>query len=143
MLINHAMRPVMCIIRWFFMTEINFDQLREMIAKAPFQSVQRAVPELYQGAQLMMNESQKLVPFKLGALSASGIVELPKVVGNVVIEELGYGGPAVAYAIVQHERLDYQHAPGRQAKYLEQPVLALVGQVMNKLGEKLGTIFQR
>jgi hypothetical protein len=33
---------------------------------------------------------------------------------------VSYDGP---YAVIQHEALDFRHAPGRTAKYVEEPLL--------------------
>ena len=43
---------------------------------------------------------------------------LPERVGDTVAVEIGFGGPAEAYAVVQHEDLSYRHPVG-QAKFLE------------------------
>lgn len=74
-------------------------------------------------AERIMARSQQLVPFELGNLAATAQVTRPYTEGNQVVVTLGYGDSSTPYALVQHERLDYQHAAGRQAKYLEQPVV--------------------
>ena len=77
---------------------------------------------LYREAEHIMTRSKaQFVPVKDGILRASGHVEQPEYSGNRISVTLGYGGAASAYALVQHERTDYQHTVG-QAKYLEQPV---------------------
>lgn len=77
---------------------------------------------LYQEAQHIMTRSKaEFVPVDLGTLRASGQVALPQHEPGRVSVELGYGGAASAYALVQHERTDFHHKTG-QAKYLEQPV---------------------
>jgi len=53
------------------------------------------------------------VPVETGALRASGAVEQPQ----PLAVELSFGGAAVPYALVQHERLDYHHKVG-EARYL-------------------------
>lgn len=55
-----------------------------------------------------------LVPLDEGPLQRSG-----KVIVNGLNGSISYDTP---YAIVQHEDLSFRHAPGRQAKYLEQPM---------------------
>lgn len=56
----------------------------------------------------------KGVPRDIGTLASTGTVSQPK--PHRV--ELTFGGPAAPYAVVQHERVDYQHDLG-EAKYLE------------------------
>lgn len=87
---------------------------------------------LYQSALVVMAESQKIVPIggpptsphdpAPGTLRDSGTVLPPEWRGDVCSVTLGYGGAAEAYALRQHEDLTYQHKPGQQAKYLEQPL---------------------
>jgi len=74
------------------------------------------------------NESQDLVPVDTGNLRASMDVTRPKKAGvKQARVEITYGGTTggkpINYAIIQHERLDYNHPKGGQAKYLEQPFL--------------------
>jgi hypothetical protein len=65
--------------------------------------------------------SQQVVPLEEGTLQNDSGVEL---VGPGEAQ-VWYGrGPANAYAIVQHEHLEFRHAPGRVAKYLEGPLRA-------------------
>lgn len=91
---------------------------------------------IYQEAQIEMTESKRRCPvsptasqFKAmgrsmpkglvpGTLRASGLVHPPVRVGRHISVTLSYGGAAIDYAIVQHERLDFHHTNG-QAKYLE------------------------
>src|SRR5712691_1060923 len=111
----------------------------EMIAKLKALAVQfpdRVASALYLEGQIEMTESKKRCPvsptkaqFKAmgrsmpkgiapGTLRASGFVHPPERSGRRVTCVLSYGGAAEAYAIVQHERLDFQHTTG-QAKFLE------------------------
>ena len=59
-----------------------------------------------------------------GTLRSSGTVLPPKIGARSVTTVAGFGGAAKAYALVQHERLDYKHNPGQTAKFLERPFLA-------------------
>lgn len=77
---------------------------------------------LYAEAQLVLAESKRQVPFRYGALSGSGMVHEPYAVGSKTAVEISYGGASVPYAFVQHENLDFKHAQGRKAKYLEHPI---------------------
>lgn len=82
---------------------------------------------VYLGASNIMGQSKARVPHDLGALQASGYVTLPVEQGTQVLCELGYGGPAAAYAVRQHEEPTYQHDEGRVWKYLEHPVMEARG----------------
>jgi len=74
-------------------------------------------------AEGFLARTEELVPFSSGTLRQSARVGEPTSVGSEVATEFGYGGDASDYAIVQHERLDYEHNYG-QAKYLEEPLMA-------------------
>lgn len=63
----------------------------------------------------LLSESRDLVPLEEGTLERSGAV---------VVDEANLKATVVydtPYAVRQHEEMDWQHAPGRQAKYLERP----------------------
>lgn len=76
--------------------------------------------------------ADELVPFDTGVLSGSQTKSV-KQIGPIVEGEVGYGGPASAYALVQHEDVTLSHPPkskggspvspgsGRGPKYLEYP----------------------
>jgi hypothetical protein len=67
-------------------------------------------------AEHVLGVAQELVPLEEGPLQKSG---------RVVVSKQGHQAQIVfdtPYAVVQHENLDYQHAPGRQAKYLSTPM---------------------
>lgn len=87
--------------------------------------------------EIEMAESKTLVPLDDGPLRASGFVEPPVFRGREIEVTLGYGGPAAPYAIEQHENLDYEHAPGRQAKYLEQPLRESAPHLMGRIGRRV------
>lgn len=76
--------------------------------------------------------ADELVPFDTGALSRSQTTSVTTR-GQTITGEIGYGGPAAPYAVVQHENLNLSHPPkskggspvaegqGRGPKYLEYP----------------------
>jgi hypothetical protein len=64
-------------------------------------------------AKDVLKEAQALVPTDDGALRKSGKVEVDDLEVRVVFR--------APHAWIQHERLDYQHPDGGQAKYLETP----------------------
>ena len=90
--------------------------------------IQTNVPDsagaaLFNRAEVIMTDSkQNYVPVDTGALRGSGHVQQPVKSGNEIAVTMGYGGVANAYAIPQHERLDYNHTVGGP-KYLERPLL--------------------
>jgi hypothetical protein len=96
---------------------------------------------LYAEAQVVLADSKRQVPFRDGYLSGSGMVHQPYQVGKKAAVEISYGGAAVDYAWVQHETLPYfvngvekfKHAPGRKAKYLEDPV----SDASERLGQRI------
>ncbi|MCG7203955.1 hypothetical protein [Streptomyces arenae] len=77
---------------------------------------QGAARGLLLAGEHVLQQSQQVVPLDESPLMQSGTasVDEPSLTGMV-----SYDTP---YAVVQHERLDYRHAPGRTAKYLEGPL---------------------
>ena len=99
---------------------------------------------LYRAAERIMTEAKMIVPVEFGTLKDSGHVEPPTPLGNAGAEvALGFGGPAEAYAVEQHENLEYAHAEGKQAKYLETPLKAAAGDVLELLGRDLRAALAR
>jgi hypothetical protein len=91
---------------------------------------------LYEEATDVANKADMLVPYDTGNLARSQIVHHPQMAGDTVFVDITYGGVAKAYALVQHENLNFSHPSkasglppnGRQAKYLEDPArMALIG----------------
>lgn len=79
---------------------------------------------LYQEAETVMTASkQQFVPVDLGALRDSGFVQPPVVTGTQAHVVMGFGGPSVDYAVIQHEDLTLRHTVGGP-KYLELPLRA-------------------
>ena len=76
----------------------------------------------------VMRQSQRLVPVDFGVLRASAFVAPPD---NSALAtprgdatfHFGYGGPAEAYALAQHEG-HFDHPEGGQRKFLEEPLRA-------------------
>lgn len=83
--------------------------------------------------EIMAQSKAGFVPVKSGALRASGHVQLPRP-GPLIL--FGYGGPAVPYALIQHEA-HYQHPGGGQRKYLEIPVVAAIPGMPDRLAKDL------
>lgn len=78
---------------------------------------------LYLAAEFVLGESTAVVPLDEAALQNSGTASVDEASLTAMVS---YDTP---YAVIQHERLDFRHAPGRQAKYLEQPLNACRGPV--------------
>ncbi|MGW7197222.1 hypothetical protein [Streptomyces chryseus] len=69
---------------------------------------------LRRGLEHVLERARAIVPLEEATLERSGRVTVDGMEGAVTFD--------TAYAVVQHENLDFRHAPGRQAKYLEQPM---------------------
>jgi hypothetical protein len=78
-----------------------------------------------EGEDIMGDSKEKFVPVLTGNLKSSGHVELPKITTNGASVQLGYGGPAVPYALAVHENPNAGKTDsGSQVgewKYLETP----------------------
>ena len=85
---------------------------------------------IYNEAVVIADEADMLVPYDFGTLARSQIVHAAAIQGAQVYVDITYGGPARAYAEVQHENEDFSHPSlasglppnGRQAKYLSDPL---------------------
>ena len=78
----------------------------------------RRVPVSPTMAQLKMMGQTRSAGTVPGSLRASGKVDPPIITRDRISCAITYGNASVAYAAVQHERLDFFHTNG-QAKYLE------------------------
>ena len=88
----------------------NGDELRENVRKA-------AARGLRDGAEHLLEEANKTVPFREGALARGGI---PDVDEQALEASVSYGNNESApYAVKQHEDTTLRHLPGRRAKWLE------------------------
>lgn len=84
-------------------------------------------------ADELLTRASELVPLEEGTLLRSG-----RVVTGETGAAVGFGqGGASDYAVPQHERLDYRHDNGRQAKYLEQPHRAMAPEVVGFIGRRV------
>lgn len=90
----------------------NF-RLRFNGALAARQMREGAARGVYLAAEHVLQLSNEVVPLDEAELQRSGVAsaDAPSLTGMVSYD--------TEYAVVQHERLDYRHAPGRTAKYLE------------------------
>ncbi len=90
---------------------------------------------MYREAQVDMTESKRRVPLDTGLLRSTGTVHRPEKNNQEVSVNMSYGGdgPARLYAVIQHEHLGYNHANGRQAKYLE----SVLNESVSTMGHRL------
>lgn len=84
-------------------------------------------------SEIVFDVSQILVPRDTGALADSGRTGVSDDTGSRRAAYVHYGNSStdrvgVFYAAAVHERFDHYHAPPTQAKYVEQPLFAQVGQ---------------
>lgn len=93
---------------------------------------QRAKASLYRKAQEVMTDAKRRTPVDDGHLRASGYVTRPTQEGSAWVCEVGFGGPAAPYALIQHEELGFRHRVG-EAKYLENAVKALAPEVLRDI----------
>lgn len=78
--------------------------------------VEHAEDGIDDASEFLLAEARKIVPYDDGPLSESGKASRDGLTGSVSFDQ--------PYAVDQHENLDYRHAPGRTAKYLEGPLNA-------------------
>lgn len=92
------------------------------------QDISRAV---LLGMEHVLEESNRIVPHETGDLERAGTASVDGNRGRVSYDSV--------YAVPQHERLDYVHDAGREAKYLEKAgtrTAQAVGEIIaNALGE--------
>ncbi|MDD5229913.1 MAG: hypothetical protein PHC43_01135 [Candidatus Marinimicrobia bacterium] len=106
---------------------VGTKQIIENLRKAGSRGVKAVAGGLYLGANNIMRDSKKEVPVDLGTLKNSGYVTMPEISGDNVKVELGYGGEAKDYAVVQHEHTEFKHPEGGKAKFLQDPLYAAAG----------------
>lgn len=134
------------------------ERLIRMLYRGSDAAVRATRRGLYEEAEIIMGKAVRQVPFQYGTLAGSGRVHEPIVQGRDILVELSFGGPAadrkplekggtggpvqVGYAWIQHERLDFKHAAGRKAKYLEDPVLEARKTLDAKLAKRVHAIIE-
>lgn len=108
--------------------------LTQLVDYAVAEHLNAAASALTLEAESIMSASKEIVPVDSGALRASGMVGEPEFGTFRVDVQMGYGGAAASYAIVQHETptvgpgepkgpfIGYEHAPGKSDKFLERPL---------------------
>jgi hypothetical protein len=118
---------------------VGAKELAEILAVAGAKAIPALKQALNEEGQIAFRNSQRIVPVDTGTLRRSGVLLPAKENGTSVEVVMGYGGAASAYALRQHENLNYRHREGKQAKYLEEPVM----QRKVKLAENIKRRMQR
>jgi hypothetical protein len=80
-------------------------------------------------SEFLLAESRAVVPYDDGPLSESGKASRDDLTGLV-----SYDQP---YAVRQHEEMDWNHAPGRKAKYLEDPLNESQEELLGLIAERI------
>jgi hypothetical protein len=74
-----------------------------------------AVAGLGQWSELVLQQARAEVPLDEATLERSGVTSVDP---EELAAAVSFDTP---YAVVQHEDMTFEHAPGRKAKYLEDP----------------------
>lgn len=99
---------------------------------------------LFEEGTEIINAAKIIVPFDQGILEASGGHYGTQRTPNKVSHQFGFGGAAAAYAVIQHETPPsvFSHLPGRQWKYLEQPLMEAVTTMPQRLSSRMAARLQ-
>lgn len=97
-------------------------KMKKALKEMPEIATKAIESALYQEAEKIMTDSKEnYVPVDTSNLKQSGTVLPPENKNGVITVEMGFGGLAEDYALIQHENLEFKHPNGGQAKYLEVP----------------------
>ena len=91
-----------------------------------------AAQALNEVAELTMTSSKEQTPVEFGVLKASGKVD--RATAADLKATLSYG---TEYALIVHENLNARHAPGTNAKYLENAVNKAAGTFSRDIADAL------
>jgi hypothetical protein len=120
---------------------VGWDELQRKLRGSHRRTQELASVALYQEANDIFNESQRVVPVRTGVLRASGHVTEPTRTSQHVEVIIGYGGAAASYALIVHENLRARHAPPTMAKYLWGPVTVASFGIEKRLLDRMHRIF--
>lgn len=137
----------------------GLDRLMRVLLRGSDRAIDATRRALYEEAQIILGKAVRIVPFEHGTLAGSGMVHDPVVQGRDVLVEISFGGPAkdrrprktsgdaggivnVGYAYIQHENMTFKHAPGRRAKYLQEPVEQAQKGLQDKLTRRVSAIIE-
>lgn len=87
--------------------------------------------------EIIATACRRITPVDTGALVNSIHVVGPEIRGRTIGTAIVAGGPAAPYALIVHEDLDAKHAEGKQAKYIEQPVMEAAPELPANLARRV------
>lgn len=116
---------------------IGIPAVQRALARGSRVARQAVARALYVEGEKIMAESKLLVPVDTGVLRNSGHVQAHGR-GDKFQVLVGYGGPSIPYAIVQHENTKFKHTVG-EAKYLEKPAM----KAARGMGKRVGSAVAR
>lgn len=109
----------------------------ENLTQAARDAHEGSVHGLTLAAEHLLGEAVAVVPLLEGTLARSGKATVDE---DTLTAAVSFN---TVYAVAQHEELEYRHAPGRQAKYLEEPTIREAGTIKailaQQIREALGT----
>lgn len=91
---------------------------------------------LFEQGERLRSIAVPLTPLDKGPLRNSAFVNTPVRTSRGFKVVVGYGGAAAAYAVPQHERLDFKHTEG-EAKFLEKAVDRIKGDLLETMARQL------
>ena len=96
-----------------------------------FKTTDYAQRGMMQGVMDMYTYSQTLAPLDDGQLTLNALVSSEGELTDMFQVILSYGNDPISkeYAVIQHENLNYNHKPPTQAKFLEEPFMALAPEI--------------
>ncbi len=115
----------------------GLDKLQARLKKSGVNAAKELAGGLNVEAERIMKIAIPLTPVDEGILVNSHRVEPPVIKRNSASVVLGFGGAASDYALIQHERTDFNHPGQGQAKFLEQPVNAAKQGFGNRIARHL------
>lgn len=139
----------------FSMEWEGLEELRERFEKMDKATAKNIVHAMVENTEDLLGKSMRIAPIDEGTMigSASARVNQVEVArgseggtptttggkpdakpGHVVVGEVSYN---TRYAARQHEDLTFRHLPGKQAKYLEQPLKENVTKYMKNLRDAM------
>ena len=139
----------------FSMEWEGLEELHERFEKMDKATAKNVVHAMVENTEDLLGKSMRIAPIDEGTMigSASARVNRVEVArgskggtptttggrpdakpGQVVVGEVSYNTP---YALRQHEDLTFKHLPGKQAKYLEQPLKENVTKYMENLRDAM------
>jgi len=129
--------------RDFYVKSDDIKFLADALARIPKEMPETLGKAIYEEANVIFNESQKIVPVDTGALRASGVVHPPKTEHGRTSVRVTYGGPAATYALYVHENLYARHNAPTQAKYLETPLYRQVPVIIKNLAIRISHMIRK